>query len=263
MTGDGDLPRVQRLLLRGYAAACGIGLLDRPWVARGVEWGYLCYKRFYEAPAARHLRALIPPGAYVMDVGANIGFYTDYFARWVHCGGRVLALEPEARNLRRLRSRLREAIADGRVEVLPVAVSDHVGSGSLRINPFHPGDHVLTVASGKGAVEVETQTIDALMEARSWPSLALVKLDIQGAELHALRGARETIRRCRPAWLIELDPRLMEERFGVRVDALLRMMGGCGYRIFRLTRKGIAGPIEVGQVLRVLSRRRYEDLLFR
>ena len=62
---------------------------------------YEIYKRLIEAPHA--LRAHVQPGTIVVDVGANVGFFTRYFAEWTGADGRVLAIEPEQQNFERLK----------------------------------------------------------------------------------------------------------------------------------------------------------------
>src|SRR5438552_17119457 len=64
---------------------------------------YDIYKQFLEAAGTHALARHIPPGTWAIDVGANIGFFTERFARWVKSGGRVIAIEPDSENLALLR----------------------------------------------------------------------------------------------------------------------------------------------------------------
>ena len=60
---------------------------------------YLLYKDCLEAGPVQVLRRYVRPGTVVIDVGANIGYFTRQFATWVSNGGWVIAVEPEALNL--------------------------------------------------------------------------------------------------------------------------------------------------------------------
>jgi len=67
---------------------------------------YDFYKDALEVPGSGGLARQIHPGEWVIDVGANIGFFTERFARWVRDGGKVIAIEPDRRNADQLRKRL-------------------------------------------------------------------------------------------------------------------------------------------------------------
>ena len=84
------------------------------------------------------------PGTVVVDVGANIGFFTDRFARWVGPDGRVLAIKPEAVNFARLQRRILSGGISDRVELVRAAACDRTETVLLNINPDHPGDHRLS-----------------------------------------------------------------------------------------------------------------------
>ena len=72
---------------------------------------YGIYKRYFEAGPIDRLQEFVPPGSLVIDVGANVGFFSLRFARWVGAEGKVIAIEPEERNC----NNLVEAVARARV----------------------------------------------------------------------------------------------------------------------------------------------------
>src|SRR5260370_40368150 len=59
---------------------------------------YPIYKKYFEAGPIDRLREFVPAGTLVIDVGANVGFFSLRFARWVGDGGKVIAIEPEDKN---------------------------------------------------------------------------------------------------------------------------------------------------------------------
>src|SRR5918995_3384481 len=192
---------VQNGLLALYDAVSATQLLNTSWGRSIFEMAYWPYKRFYEAGPIAPLRQLITPGSCVVDVGANIGYFTLYFASWMQNGGKVLAIEPEAVNYARLQRAVSRAGLDSIVEIVCVAAAETVGDGLLEINPIHPGDHKL----GTSGVSVAITTIDTLLAGRGWPEVSLLKIDVQGAEARVLAGARETIDRFGPTLLIEVS----------------------------------------------------------
>lgn len=93
---------IQSSLLRIYARVRESGILSTGPGRRLFEWCYFTYKVFEAGPVDR-LATFVRPGTLVIDVGANIGFFTHRFACWVGDGGGcVLAIEPEDHNVRRL-----------------------------------------------------------------------------------------------------------------------------------------------------------------
>lgn len=84
----------------------GAALFDR---------AYFLYKPAYEARDVGRLQSTVDPDAWIIDVGANIGFFTIVFACWLR-QGKVLALEPEADNFRRLTSNVAARGLSPRVE---------------------------------------------------------------------------------------------------------------------------------------------------
>ena len=82
---------------------------------------YDLYKRWSDRAERRLLSQLITPGMTVLDIGANIGIYTEFLAKLVGPSGHVVAFEPEQRNVERLRDAARKY---KQVEVVHAAVSD-------------------------------------------------------------------------------------------------------------------------------------------
>src|SRR5262249_27187994 len=94
--------RLQAGLIRTYRLIDATGLLSTAFGEWAFRSAYTGYKRFIEAGHLWPLQSLVSPGTSVVDVGANLGFFTLEFARWGRDGGKVLAIEPEAVNYGRL-----------------------------------------------------------------------------------------------------------------------------------------------------------------
>ena len=137
------------------------------------------------------MKARVRPGATVLDVGANVGAYTLLFATWAGPEGRVFAFEPAEASRAGLQRHLALNDLSARVTVRPEAVSDTDGVVTF-LDAGTSGDNRIVSARADGARHVPSTTIDTFCsQMRIAPDL--IKIDIEGAELAALRGARRTI----------------------------------------------------------------------
>lgn len=145
-------------------------------------------------------------GATVFDIGANVGCYTLLLAGWVGDQGHVYAFEPAAGSRAGLIRHLALNGLSARVSVRPEAISDRAGDADFLDAGTH-GDNRLVAAAMPGTTTVPSLSIDGFCET-SGLSPDLIKIDIEGAELAALRGARQTIARRGPALalFVELHP---------------------------------------------------------
>lgn len=167
-------------------------------------------------PAYRHLawnaeeyaalKACVRPGATVLDAGANVGAYTLLFAQWVGPGGHVYAFEPAAASRAGLARHVAINGLGDRVTIRDEALAAR--SGAVRfLAAGTQGNNRIAGVAEKHATEVSAVSIDEFCEShRVTPDV--IKIDIEGTELDALRGARRTIARRGPALalFVELHP---------------------------------------------------------
>jgi FkbM family methyltransferase len=142
------------------------------------------------------MKSRVAPGGVLLDVGAHVGLYALLFTRW-SVGGRVHAFEPNPTS----RSLLQRHVAlNGlaeRVLVCDAAVSDRAGKAEFHAAPYEGmsrlGRAHAAIADQSVQLSVDTVTIDEYCAAHDVRPTWL-RMDIEGNELAALRGARETIR---------------------------------------------------------------------
>jgi len=166
------------------------------------EYRHLAWNAEEYHALKRHARR----GATILDIGANVGSYTMLFAGWVGESGRVYAFEPGAASRAGLVRHLAlNGLAD-RVSVRPEAISDRAGDASFVDAGTH-GDNRLVSEATPGTTTVPSLSIDGFCDAAGL-SPDVIKIDIEGAELAALRGARQTIARRGDALalFVELHP---------------------------------------------------------
>jgi len=185
----------------------------------------------FESELFRFIRGVVQPGDVVLDIGANVGIFTVLLARWVGPGGHVYAFEPSQETRAILRDHLVLNHVADRVTIIPDAVSDAPGRSSFHIvgtsgeNTLSPKHSRLPTAD---SVEVVVTTIDAFCsERRILPSL--VKIDIEGYEIHALRGAREILAQHSPIVVVELHP-LNWPEIGVNAEELAELLSEINYQ---------------------------------
>jgi FkbM family methyltransferase len=246
-------PLLQNALLASYRHFRRSRLIRSPLGQRLFEGAYLVYKIVLEAGPIGRLRPLVTPGGWTIDVGANVGLFTLRFARWVGDGGRVIAIEPEARNFASLQRRLASSGLGNGVVAIRAVAAEAPGILHLELNPDHPGDHKLA-SQGEPITAV---TLDQVLGEHGSPNVALIKIDVQGAEMRVLRGAAKVLDRCRPALFIEIDDAALR-RQGSHADELVEFLAGLGYQAYSLRRFGAPKPV----LSRKLGRNGYEDVLF-
>jgi FkbM family methyltransferase len=152
----------------------------------------------YDAPVASFLRQQARPGAVWLNVGANVGVYALQMARWCVPGGRVVAFEPNPASAAVLRRHAElNGLAD-RIEIVQAAVADRPGraaffacatDGMSRLRSPSP----LLPAARIREIEVEVTTLDEFCLGRGIRPDWLL-MDVEGFEVAALAGGRETIR---------------------------------------------------------------------
>lgn len=163
-------------------------------------------------------KAVVTPGATVLDVGANVGAYTLLFATWIGASGRVVAFEPASASREGLAAHLAiNGLAD-RVTIRSEAVSDRTGSVQFTNTGTH-GDNRIVRGADCGTSIVPSITIDDVCASlRLVPDV--IKIDVEGSELSALRGASRTIasRGSALALFVELHPRTWPSLGIIRED---------------------------------------------
>jgi FkbM family methyltransferase len=196
-------------------------------------------------PAMTLSRRLLSPNDIVLDVGANVGLWAMGAARKVGAEGHVHAFEPVPSNYQHLVSNLRlNGIAN--VETSRVALADTAGEATFFI-PAATGERGTkkphaTTSSGLGSlarregineeIRVPVRTIDSYLQERSLSRVDFIKIDVEGAEQLAFRGAATLLsRNDAPMIMFEADDRLAQ-RFGSSCSAVKSLLAGFGYSIF-------------------------------
>ena len=181
----------------------------------------------------------------IVDAGAHRGEWTRAMLRRIgDRRPRMLLIEPASVNLQTLR-----ALEGERIAVLPYALSDRVGSASLHtseIAPYLPSLFERRIEHEPvrmtGTERVRTVALDALMEERGLDRIDLLKMDIEGAELLALRGASRALARA-ALGAVTFEVGAANVDGGGFFKDYWCLFGGFGYRVFRIMHGGWLLPV--------------------
>lgn len=175
--------------------------------------------RFYEQGVLGLLHNLLSPGALVLDVGANVGNHTVYFAGEAGC--HVIPFECNPNLVPRLRAAVETAGLDHLVDLqyLGSAISDAVGTSHFNFIR----DDYSNVSSHETS---STRPVPCLsLDSLPLPSCRLLKIDVDGGELPVLKGAAQLLTRHRPIVAIEV--------MNQNITPVLDLFSSHGYDIFR------------------------------
>jgi FkbM family methyltransferase len=187
-----------------------------------------------ESLMANLFASVIRPGMVVLDIGAFVGWYTLLAARQVGLQGKVYAFEADPRNYQLLSENLRLNHFDSRVVSLPKAVSDKAGSQRFYL---HGGDQsrssLIPSGGDDDSTTVTTVTLDDILDREL--QVDVIKMDIEGGEVNALRGMRETLARAAPTikLFVECNPGSLQCA-GESAQSLLAELRRLDFSIFMI-----------------------------
>jgi FkbM family methyltransferase len=167
---------------------------------------------------------IVPRNRTALDVGANVGIYTEALVRLCD---HVIAIEPNPLFAHDLSTMFKE------VQVLPIAASDSAGKVTLRVprNAFFSGMATIEPDNPLLDQAVDTFLVDkATIDSLSLSDVGFIKIDVEGHESATLEGAIQTIKTSRPNLLIEAEER---HRAG-SVKSTIRFLSEIGYSGFML-----------------------------
>ena len=150
------------------------------------------------------LSEVVVPGDWVIDVGANVGFYTWRLAELVGPEGRVLAFEPIPETFVLLANNL-ESCSHSNVTLFNAAVSEITGMAGMSIpKSSDTGQRnyyeAHLTSRNESELQVLTVSLDAIQISQP---VRLIKIDAEGHELAVLKGMRKTLLRDRPVLIVE------------------------------------------------------------
>ncbi|GEM_PF-692854 len=212
----------------------------------------LYLKKTYEPEVLHYIEKQLGPNDGFIDIGANVGFYALYAATRIKRNGGVFAFEPEPKNFTALKRNIELNGLFHLITAVNKAVGDRAGTETFYINPWNEGGGSLNASDTFHDDEqrftkeetarhfprvplttmVEVTTLDAYIakEKINLPHPLIIKIDIEGAELSALRGMQDLLKHGTPRIICEVS------QDGIAISAFLAQYR---YRPFSLSLNGV------------------------
>jgi FkbM family methyltransferase len=213
------------------------------WIKRGEtqKWDGKTLLAFLLAEHDWKARAnpdnTVRPADVVLDCGAHVGVFTR---RALQRGAaKVVAIEPDPVNLECLRRNFSAEIASGKVVVFPKGVWSKPAELVLTESKQNSGNNSVVADTGGEKVVIQVTTIDSLVAELQLPRVDYIKMDIEGSEREALKGAQTTLRKYRPRLMLDTyhrpdDPQVLPAILRQAVPDYRSTCGPCELRSGRL-----------------------------
>lgn len=190
------------------------------------------FREYYE-PELPYLQKILSPGNVFVDVGANFGVYALVASNLVGETGTVLAFEPTAQSFGVLRQNV-ELNHFTNVRMFQVALAQTRGKAWLYHGPDPVGNSLgKDPFCGNEGEQVQTETLDNILEERHIAHVDVMKIDVEGAEELVLRGALRCLREQRPIVIFEFNPGY-PPRLGLSPWGARDLLKGLGYEFIVL-----------------------------
>jgi FkbM family methyltransferase len=181
----------------------------------------------YERELVQLMKRTLKPGMTVVDVGANIGYFSALASGLVGSSGQVHAFEPMPQNL----SRLRQNLSEFRwAHPHPYAVGDATGTAVIYFNDSEAGWASLLIGNDlERRADINLIRLDDWVRDQAFNRIDFMKIDVEGGEFRALQGAQETLSRFRPVIVAELNAVCLA-RGHRKPEDVLALLRSLGYR---------------------------------
>lgn len=179
----------------------------------------------YQEPQRLHAFQWVKTWRCAVDLGAHIGIFSRHFAQRFD---EVVSFEPAVETRKCL-----ERNVPQNVTIIPYAVGDRDGSVLFRCHLKNSGATEIVHGEKKDAPGFDHYTVQMItLDSLGLDGVGLVKIDVQGSEAAALRGAEQTLRRCKPVILIEEKPlKAVDEHASMaQINRCREILFSYGYR---------------------------------
>jgi FkbM family methyltransferase len=188
----------------------------------------------FELNEIEFVRRTVKPGQHVVDAGAHIGLFAMHMAAAVGRSGSVHCFEPFEANAACLELAIAENRFERRVILERAAVGAMHGTGQLIFAPATLNSGGAFIGAPGASVPAGHETLPVrLIALDEYPlprPISFIKIDVEGAEPQALRGAARLLREDRPVILSEVHPSQLKLVSGITPAAFIAQIAELGYR---------------------------------
>jgi len=196
----------------------------------------LSINKIYEEYETEVVKKIIKKGDIVLDLGANIGYYTLIFAKLVGDKGKVFAFEPEPNNFNLLKKNV-EVNGYQNIVLIPKAVSSKTEKHKLYIFDEDTGSHtIIETEKNQKYIEIDSVCLDDYF-VKFDGKINFIKMDIEGYEGEAIKGMTSLLQKSdRIGILMEFAPYLIEKS-GMKPDEYISLFNDPNWKIYVLNRR--------------------------
>lgn len=176
----------------------------------------------------------IKKGDIIIDLGANIGYYTLLFSRLVGNEGKVYAFEPDPNNFALLEKNVKE---NGYTNIVleQKAVSDFEGTTKLYISNINTGGHrIFDIGANEEFIKIETIKLDDYLQDKK---VDFIKMDIQGSEAKAIMGMKNIISQNQSLKIISEFAPFLLKKSGCDPMLYTNLLLEQGFELYELDKK--------------------------
>jgi len=212
----------------------------------------------FEKNETELFKRLVKPNMVVVDMGANIGYYTLLASKLVGKKGRVYAFEPETKNYALLVKNIKSNKCKN-IVAIQKALSDRSRTETLFLSPNNLGSHRMYKFKGSiRNVPIKSIKFDDFF--KDIKKIDLIKIDIEGNEPRCLHGMKRTIKKSdKLAMIIEFNPKMIKEN-GFNPIAFLNEIKGMGFRLYEIRKYGKLSEIVKYDISDVIAKDRYINI---
>jgi len=199
-----------------------------------------------------HVKRLLRPGDVILDVGANIGYYSLTLANTLKGNCTVYSIEPVPATFARLKNHIRLNNYECCIDPCQIALSDRTYETSMLVRVGGNSGSATLSCHGKNEVKVNVDTLDNFCEQKNVRTIQFIKIDVEGFEPSVLRGGLKTIEEMAPIILLEVDPPLLRMA-KASFEELKSILSKLGYSLYYADRTkltpftGLNGNDEISQ----------------
>lgn len=220
------------------------------WLSRGSALDECLLQGSFEPAETAFLQRYLHSGMTILDIGAHHGYYTLLASKAVGANGQIIAFEPSPKERIRLGEHLRlNECQNVRVEPSALEATEEkrelylVQGAEDYCNSLRPP----VVEAGTTTITVQTTTLDSFLNFQRIDNVDFIKMDVEGAELNVLRGAKELLgKRPRPVWLVELFD-IRTAPWGYAARQVVQLLAERAYRWYEIQVDGNLTPIEANR----------------
>ena len=215
----------------------------------------------YERYESEIFRSKAKPGMTIIDIGANLGYYTAIASRLAGDNGLVIAFEPEP-NFFKLLSRNIGRNNMKNTACFELAIAEKNGLTNLYLSNENKGHNsIIKSEELKTSVQVKTTTLDDFLLSQKITKVNIIKMDVEGAEILALEGMRNTLAKHLPLLFLEFSPHSIIKLNRKPLDLLLTLRN-FGYSIFEINkaRQHLDGVTDFQKFINSIPKGKYADI---